>query len=167
LYGRDFAGWIENQSWSDDLPYLADVARVERLHVESLMAPDREPSSADVARTLLRANAKAALHPSARFDWLPTPAMSIWLAHRQPFGSPIEPEWKAEGVLFVRPSAFVMHTPRIGAAAHRMLSGLRIGEPLRECISAAERIYPREDCAAVFASLVNLGVLVAPDRERN
>jgi hypothetical protein len=69
-------------------------------------------------------------------------------------------------VLFVRPSAFVMHTPRIGAAAHRMLSGVRIGEPLGDCVSAAKRIYPQEDCNAVFASLVNLGVFVAPERER-
>lgn len=166
LYGVNFAGWMEDQSWSDDLPYLADVARVERLHVESLMAPDQEPLSADQASVMLRSNAQASLHASARFDWLRTPAMSIWLAHRQPFDSQIEPEWKAEGALFVRPSAFVMHTPRIGSAAHRMLSGVRIGEPLGDSVSAAERIYPQEDCNAVFASLVNLGVFVAPDRER-
>jgi hypothetical protein len=167
LYGVDFASWIERQSWSRDLPYLTDVARVERLYVESLMASDKEPLSVDQARSFIRTNAKAVLHPSARFDWLRTPAMSIWLAHRQPIGSPIEPEWKAEGVLFARPSPFVLHTPRIGAAAHRMLSGVRLGERLGECISAAERLYQQEDCAAVFASLVNLGVFAAPDRERN
>ena len=29
LYGEGFAEWIEQQPWADDLPYLADVARVE------------------------------------------------------------------------------------------------------------------------------------------
>jgi hypothetical protein len=43
-----------------------------------------------------------------------------------------------------------------------MLSGFRLGETVSACISAANRLYPSEDCNAVFASLVNLGAFVAP-----
>ena len=166
LYGGRFAEWLDDQPWIGDLPYLPDVARIERLRVESLMADDAEPLAADVVRTRKSAGLALSLHPSVRFDWLSTPAMSIWLAHQHAIGSEIAPEWRAEGVLFVRPSPFVVHAPRIAAAAHRMLFGLRIGERADAAIAAAERLYPGEDCASVFASLLNLGLFAAPASER-
>ena len=166
LYGSRFADWLEEQPWAADLPYLSDVARVERLRVECLAAADADPLPNEQARALLRdPGARLRLHPSVRFDWLRTPAMSIWLAHQQPVGSEIAPEWKAEGALFVRPSPFVVHTPRIGAAAHRMLFGLRLGETAAASLNAAARLYPNEDCTAVLASLVNLGAFAAPASE--
>lgn len=166
LYGARFADWLEDQPWIGDLPYLADVARVERLSVESLMAADAEPLAADAVRTRVSAGLALTLHPSVRFDWLTTPAMSIWLAHQHAIGSEIAPEWRAEGALFVRPSPFVVHAPRIGAAAHRMLFGLRIGERADAALAAAQRLYSDEDCASVFASLLNLGLFAAPACER-
>lgn len=166
LYGARFAEWLHLQGWIADLPYLADVARVERLHVECLMAADAEPLTLDEARSRRDAREKLPLHPSVRFNWLSTPAMSIWLAHQRAVDAEIVPEWRAEGALFVRPSPFVVHTQCIGAAAHRILSGLRIGEPTDVAIGAAERLYPSENCASIFASLVNLGLLAAPASER-
>lgn len=159
LYGEDFAEWLQEQPWVGDLPYLPDVARVERLHVECLMAADAEP-----ARSLDTPGLK--LHPAVRFNWLQMPAMSIWLAHQQPAPAVIEPDWKPEGALFARPSPFLMHTPRIGAAAHRMLFGIRLGETVEQSMAAAARIYPSEDCDAILASLFNLGVFTAPHSQR-
>ncbi len=159
LYGERFAGWIEGQPWAADLPYLADLARVERMRIESLMAADAEPIAAAELR-----DGEVELHPALRFAWLATPAMSIWLAHQRPVGSELTPDWKAEGALFARPSAHVMHSPRIGRAAHRLLSGIRVGETLAEAIAAAARLYPDEDCPALVTSLVNLGAFVAPAR---
>ena len=167
LYGGGFAGWLEEQEWVRELPYLPDVARVERLRVECLMAADAEPLDQEQVRAAMRsADVGLSLHPSVRFDWLKTPAMSIWLAHQRPVALDIAPEWKAEGALFVRPSPFVVHAPRIGPAAHRMLFGLRIGETVNGCIAAAARVHPSEDCTAVFGSLVNLGAFAAPASER-
>ena len=163
LYGARFADWLEGQAWIGDLPYLADVARVERLRVESLMAADATPLTLPEVRAAVgTGKARLRLHPSVRFAWLPTPAMSIWLAHQQPLGSEIAPEWKAEGALFARPSPFVIHAPRIGRAAHRILFGARLGEALNAAMVAAARLYPQEDCTAVLASLVNLGAFAAP-----
>lgn len=166
LYGARFAEWLEEQPWIGDLGYLPDVARVERLRVESLMAADVEPLAADAVRARKSAGLALSLHPSVRFDWLSTPSMSIWLAHQHAIGSEIAPEWRAEGALFVRPSPFVVHAPRIGAAAHRMLFGFRIGERADAAIAAAQRLYPDEDCTSIFASLVNLGLFAGPDSER-
>ncbi|MCL6729761.1 HvfC/BufC N-terminal domain-containing protein [Sphingomonas hankyongi] len=164
LYGERFADWLAAQEWIADIPYLADVARVERLRIESLMASDALPLSAE---ELGNANfARLTLHPALRFGWLSTPAMSIWLAHQRSFASPLTPEWKAEGALFARPTAYVMHSPRIGRAAHRILFGIRLSETVAQAMAAASRLYPDEDCPALLSSLVNLGAFVAP-AERN
>ena len=167
LYGSRFARWLADQDWIFDVEYLPDVARVERLHVECLMAADAEPMAApDVRAALGSGEARLRLHPSARFAWLSSPAMSIWLAHQHNVAGEIAPDWKAEGALFVRPSAFVLNAPRIGPAAHRMLSGIRLGESVDASMAAASRLHPREDCTAVLASLVNLGIFAAPTSER-
>lgn len=167
LYGDRFAGWLSLQEWLGDLTYLPDVARVERLHVECLMAADAEPLGDVRIREMLRAGeTRLRLHPATRFEWLATPAMTIWLAHQRPIAAEIEPEWKAEGALFARPGPFVLHAPRIGPAAHRILFGVRLGETLDTAVATASRLYPAEDCTAVLSSLVNLGVFTAQVPER-
>lgn len=167
MYGEEFADWLLHQQWISDLSYLPDVARVERLRIACLFAPDAEPLTRDQARlACVDSETKLSLHPAARFVWLSTPAMSIWLAHQQPIVSEVAPEWKSEGALFARPTPFVVHAPRIGRAAHRLLSGIRLGEPVSFAISAAAKLYPEEDCPAVFASLANLGVFTSPAQER-
>ena len=166
LYGARFPDWLEEQRWIKELPYLPDVARVERLRVESLMAADAEPLRStglpkhDLSDRVLR------LHPALRFTWLKTPAMSIWLGHQTPMGSELKVDWKAEGALFARPEPFVVHSPRIGPAAHRLLFGIRLGESVGMAMAAASRLYPDEDCDALFSSLLNLGAFVAPSPER-
>jgi hypothetical protein len=165
LYGEAFADWIEQQPWASDLPYLADVARVERLHVESLTTADGDPLT-DIDNSEL-GTLKLRLHPAVRFNWLQTPAMSIWLAHQQAVPAAIEPEWKHEGALFARPTPFLMHKLRIGRPAHRILFGIRLGETVGASLAAAARLYPDADGNALFASLLNLGAFLAPAPERN
>ena len=164
LYGAAFSDWLRDQDWISELPYLPDVATVERSHVECLMAADAPPLVANDPSELL--DLRLRLHPATRFNWLKTPAMSIWLAHQHLASSEIAPEWKPEGALFTRPSAFTMHAPRIGASAHRILSGVRIGEHVDRCLAAARRLYPDADSEAVFISLLNLGAFAAPSIER-
>jgi hypothetical protein len=165
LYGEAFPDWLKQQVWVADLPYLPDVAAVERLHVECLMAADADPLAANDLSELSSLRLK--LHPAVRFTWLQTPAMSIWLAHQQPVPSEIAPEWKPEGVLFARPSPFTLHAPRIGASAHRILFGIRLGERAGQSMAAAARLYPDTDPEAVFASLLHMGVFAAPSTERS
>jgi hypothetical protein len=164
LYGEAFPDWLKQQHWVADLPYLPDVATVERLHVECLLAADAEPLASRDPTEL--SDRRLALHPAVRFTWLQTPAMSIWLAHQQPVPSEIAPEWKPEGALFARPAPFTLHAPRIGAPAHRILFGIRLGERAGQSTAAAARLYPDTDPEAVFASLLHMGVFAAPPIER-
>jgi Putative DNA-binding domain len=168
LYGAKFAEWLMHQRWIGDLPYLPDVARVERLHIISLFAADEERLPPELVAQISRLpGATLRLHPAACFAWLSTPAMSIWLAHQRPAASEIAPDWVGEGALFARPKPFTSHAARIGRAAHRLLAGVRLSETLGASMAAAAHLYPQEDCPAVFASLVNLGVFVPPARQRN
>jgi hypothetical protein len=168
LYGKEFADWLLHQEWIADLPYLSDVAKVERMHLQCLFASDEDPLPREQAKKLSELRSSTLrLHPSAQFAWLSTPAMSIWLAHQRPIGREVAPEWKSEGAIFSRPQPFRTHSARIGPAAHRLLSGVRLGEPLSASMAAAAKLYPKEDCAAVLASLTNLGVFVAPAPRRN
>ncbi len=103
-YGADFADFLESQPWADELPYLADVARLDRLWLECFLAP----------------------HPTAaRVAWLATPAVTIWEAHRRPAGfDELEPEWREEGALFTR-EGDTIRAERIERAAYlRMADGL-------------------------------------------
>jgi hypothetical protein len=168
LYGAEFADWLRHQEWIADLPYLPDVAKVERMHLNCLFAPHDDPSTREeVGQISKLRDSPLRLHPAAQFAWLSTPAMSIWLAHQRSAVGLIAPEWTSEGAIFARPQPLKTHFARIGRAAHRLLSGARMGEPLSVGMAAASRLYPDENPAAVFASLVNLGVFVAPAQRRN
>ena len=61
---------------------------------------------------------------------------------------------------------FPVHSPRIGASAHRILFGIRLGERVGQSMAAAARLYPDTDPEAVFASLLHMGVFAAPSTER-
>lgn len=160
LYGRELADWLGHQRWIGDLPYLSDVARVERLRVECLFAADRE------ARPAMHSARGLRLHPAVRFTWLSTPAMSIWLAHQQPIASDIAPDWAPEGALFTRPHPFTLTPTLIDRAAHRVLAGLRLGESIGDSMSAAAELYPATDCQALLQSLVTVGAFAPIASER-
>ncbi|WP_308514374.1 DNA-binding domain-containing protein [Sphingomonas flavescens] len=166
LYGARFAEWLQHQPWIDDVPYVPDVARVERLYVESLMAADAQAVTASELGDD-PSDLRLALHPALSFAWLSTPAMTIWLAHQGTVPSELAPEWKHEGALFARPRHEIMHTPRMSRSAHRLLSGIRLGETVGQAIAAAARLYPQDHADALFGALVNLGAFIPRSPERN
>jgi hypothetical protein len=166
LYGECFADWLAEQPWIWDVAYVPDVARIERFWIEALFAEDTDPL--DMSHPRGRGDWQALhlpLHPATRFDWLAMPAMTIWQAQRDSPDKELEPDWKAEGVLITRPRLDVqaIHLDR---ASHRMLVGIRLGESVGASMNAASSLYPDEDCEALFASLLNLGVFAAPSTER-
>lgn len=170
-YGAGFAAFLAAQPWTSELPYLAGVAELERLATEAHVAADAEPLRfADLAELGVERwmALRLPLHPSARFAWLRTPAMTIWLAHRDQAGfDSLAPEWRAEGALFTRP-ADAVEACLIAAPAHRLLSGLRLGESVGQAAKAVADIYPETDFPELFAFLVHRGAFARPRHlERN
>jgi len=161
LYGERFPDWIEMQGWASDVPYVPDVARIERLQLESLFAPDAEP----LGMTFLSgrddwAKLQLPLHPAARFAWLSTPAMSIWLSQLNCADGELEFDWRSEGVLFTRP-ALEVERIRLDASGHRFLFGIRAGESVGAAAIAASSHDPDVDIGSLFAALVNAGAFAA------
>jgi hypothetical protein len=161
LYGAHFPAWLEGQSWVRDLRYVPDVARIERLQIEALFACDADP----LEMTALAGrddwqSLQLPLHPAARFDWLTSPATSIWLAHRDGVEGELDLDWHAEGVLFTRP-ALEVRPIRLERAGHRFLFGIRLGESVGAAAIAAANLYPETDIGSLFTSLVECGAFVA------
>lgn len=160
-YGARFPDWLEMQSWVRNLPYLADVARVERLYLQSLFAADCQPlQPADLAQVGNWHQLVLRLHPATYFDWFTGPAALIWQEHQAENFSGVEAQWQAEGALFVRPFAEVeMH--RIDRGAHRFLFGIRLGETVGAAAIATASLYPETDIGELFGRLVELGCFAA------
>jgi hypothetical protein len=170
-YGERFADFVATQPWIDELPYLPDVARIERLWTEAHLAADAPPlGMTDLAA--LGADGwmdlRLSLHPAARFAWLSTPAMTIWQAHQKEAGfETLEPAWRPEGALLTRPT-YEVRALEIDAPAHRLLAGLRLGESVREAAAAVARLYPQADFSQLFTALVLHGAFARPScLERN
>lgn len=167
LYGARFSDWIADQPWTRDIAYLPDVARIERLFVQSLFAAD-EPAAtmADLEGVHDWTNLRLRLHPACHFDWFTSPAMGIWLAHQNgaELGEGIE--WQAEGGLFTRPTHAVLPMS-LDRATHRFLFGMRLGETVGASALATAAIYPEADLGALLTALVSAGAFAAPSKRRN
>jgi hypothetical protein len=164
-YGPAFPAFLAQQEWIADLPYLPDVAAIERLRTEAHMAADAPALDlADVARlgTEHWPTLRLRPHPATRIAWLSTPALTIWRAHHEtPDFETLAPEWRAEGALVTRPEG-ALQVREIDAPTHRMLFGLRLGETAGEAAAATASTYPEADVASAFATLVNAGALARP-----
>jgi Putative DNA-binding domain len=161
LYGDSFADWIEVQSWAADVPYLPDLARIERMYIEALFAADcRAMTMYDVAGQKDWEALHLRLHPGTCFDWLTTPALSIWLAQREGIDGNLQFDWRAEGVLVTRPELEVQ-TVALDRAGHRFLFGIRAGESIGDAAIATANLYPETDIGSLFTSFVNAGVFAA------
>ena len=154
-YGRDLPTWLARQPWTSELPYLADVARLDRLWLESFLAADaREGDRARFGAP------RVMLHPAARFGWFPTPAMTIWQAHRNPCGIvEIEPEWREERALFTR-AGMTVTGHLIDAACHRLL--LACAQPVRieECAASVARAFPNASVPELLRTCVASGAII-------
>jgi len=166
FYGDTFPDFVAGQSWLEELPYLADVARIDRMRSEAHVAADADAfafTDLDRISSYDWMTLRIRLHPACRYRWFRTPATSIWLAHAE--GEPdgmIEPEWQAEGALVTRPNG-VVSTIRIGRAERRLLLGMWLGDTIGEAASAVATVYPEADISAAFALLISSGALLAPE----
>jgi hypothetical protein len=164
LYGDCLPEWLGRQSWISEFPYLSDVARIDRNYIEALFSPDRQSLVMSQLHGMSDwRGLRLALHPATRFDWLKTPAMSIWSAQREEIQGELEFDWVGEGVLITRPDLEVLAT-RLDREAHHLLSGIRAGASVGDAALATASLYPETDMGSLFTSLVNLGAFASSDR---
>ena len=162
-YGADFAEFIEGFEAAAALPYLPDVARIERAWREAYHAEDAEPlGPADIAGIpeAELAGIRFRLHPSVRVVRSRFPALTIW---RMNVGEgPVAPvDFSVrEDALIVRPDAEVevRVVPPGGAA---FVYALGAGESLGAAAAQGLAGDDRFDLAGNIAGLISAGALCA------
>lgn len=152
-YGAGFADFLARQAWSSELPYLADVARLDWLWLESFLAADANSLPRQVGRA-----SRIMLHPAARFAWLATPALTIWQAHRDGFDE-LEPEWCEEGALFTRPG-FHVRTEPIDRATHRLMLACAAPARVDEVVRVVADAFPQANIPQLLQRCVVSGALI-------
>lgn len=163
-YGAAFADFLEQSLDAHALPYLAGVARIERLWMEAHLAAD-EPVLAAHALAALDPEALGhtvlAPHASARWTWCPDmPLASIWCASRVPDAAPAQPAWQGEGLLLTRPDGAVRCLD-VGAGAVAFLDACANGAPLHEAATRTLAAEPLVDLSRMLATLLDAGAFRA------
>lgn len=159
-YGAGLPDFLARFEPAAMLPYLPDVARIERAWTEAYHAPEALPLEASdfaVIDTDRLAEIHLALHPSLRIVRSPLPALTIWrmnVADGVP--RPVDFSAGGEDTLVVRPAAEVevRSMPPGGAEFAALLAE---GKSVTEATAAALAVEPRFDLSANLAGLVAAG----------
>ena len=162
-YGRDFPAFIEGYEHAQSLPWLADVARIERAWLDAYHAADSAPlllsALARVAPDRL-ASLVFIAHPATRVVRSSYSAVTIFAANRGTESARTIDASVPEDALITRPDVDVVVRllPPGGAV---FLTHLMSGSPLAEAASAALEDAPDFDLATNIAGLFEAGTFAS------
>jgi hypothetical protein len=148
------------------LPYLADVARLDRAWTEAHVAVDTAPLIATRLAGLTPdalGACRLAVHPAARWTWFADmPVASIWLANRPDLGVAVAQDlsWHAEGVVIARPHDAV-HARRVGRDACMFLDACAEGADVATAGARVLAAKVTHDLRTTFARLLDIGAFAA------
>lgn len=162
-YGRDFPDFIEHYEYAQSMPWLADVARIERAWLDAYHAADAAPLQPDVLASIPPERVGDAVfetHPATRIVCSVYPAVTIFSANRanDPVGR-IEAT-AAESALVTRPMLEV-EARRLSAGADVFLTHLFAGEPLGKAVATASTSCPEFDLATAIRTMIAAGAFTA------
>lgn len=154
-FGAGFAELLAVLPEAAGLPYLPDVARLERAWQEAYHAADAEPRSA-VTLAAMPADRWGELmfqlHPSARLIASPWPVLPIWQVNQPDWGGDdrIDMAAGSSRTLVIRRDLQV-ELEALSAGTFAWLVALRRGEPLAAATAAGFTADPHFDLAASLA----------------
>lgn len=165
-YGATFPAWIESFEPANGLPYLPDVARLERARVEAYHAAEAAPietaALADVCPTDF-AQLRLRLHPSLRVVRSAYPVITVWqmnLAGGTP--APVDIFGDTQDALVVRPHADVeVRTMPPGAApfVQSLLTGMTVIDATTRAISECASF----DLTGTLSALFDMNAVIGCD----
>lgn len=159
-FGDGFEPFLATYAATRSVPYLSEVAAVERCVTEALFVADTPPLEADEAACTLGVESRLRLHPAVRFRQLASPAVSIWLAHAKPGAVALESiVWTSEAVLVTRPR-HVVQVGLIDRGAIAFLNACASGASLSHAASAAN--LAGADLAGLLPALIAAGAFARP-----
>ena len=159
LFGGDFPGFLRGFRPAASLPYLPDVARMERAWLEALHATDAAPLAPAVLSELGHAlnETRFVTHPAARIVSSDCPIVDLWLAN-QPEVDPGQRSFEAvaQSALITRPQLRVevrVLSPAQAAFGRSLFDG-------EDVVTAYERASQTDegfDVTAAFRELLVAG----------
>lgn len=162
-YGASFADFLARFDPAKALPWLAHVARLDRLWTEVHFACDDttlEPTTIAHLTPMKLAAAVLYPHAAARWAWFAdAPIFSIWSRNRAADvmeDGIWEPEWKAEGALLTRAHGAVAWMP-LSAGAHAFLEQCARGGTLAQAVNATMAAEAGADLQQLMATLLRAG----------
>jgi len=165
LYGDGFADFLGGFPPAAELPYLPDVARLERLLTCAYHAADGVAASrADFAGLDADAAARLALvrHPATRTLLSPWPVVTLWRMNTGRLPLAALDGWESESALVTRPELDLELT-RLPAGAEHLLARLDAPVPLATLAAELEDAEPGA-LARLLPPLLDAGALCrAPD----
>ena len=161
-YGRDFPAFIARYEHARSLPWLADVARIERAWLDAYHAADQPPLSptALVAAAPDRlADLVFTVHPATRVVRSSFAAVTIFAANRTESSDRIDAS-TPEDALITRPELDVV-VQRLTPGGAVFLTCLMSGCMLAEAAAAALEDSPSFDLAPNIAGLFEAGAFTS------
>lgn len=162
-YGADFPNFLEGFAPVADVPYLADVARLEWLQQRAYHAADATPLTAHDLATFpphQLAELRMHFHPSARVLVSAYPVFSIWRTNTfDDHVSPIGPEAEGESALVSRASLEVRTLGLPGGSA-ALIEMLMAGAALGPAASHSLDRFPDFDLQWTIKALIDMGAVV-------
>ncbi|NII56131.1 DNA-binding domain-containing protein [Luteibacter sp. SG786] len=164
MYGESFADFLAGFEPAGSLPYLADVARLDRLYMESLHAEDVPTLCADrlaalgpgaLARTCVRP------HPATRWFSSAMPSRTIWEASRRGEAVHADLSWQPEQALVLRTPQGV-HVLSAGPLEIDLLEACAAGATLGEATLAAATTHPDARIDLTLSGLLRSGAFATP-----
>nr|MCA0807203.1 putative DNA-binding domain-containing protein [Rhizobium sp. T1473] len=162
-YGSGFPTFIAGFEPAAVLPYLGDVARLERAWVKAYHASEATPLPPSALSRVPPADLPAlrfALHPSVRIVRSVFPIVSIWQVNIDGIeGAQIDLEEGGEDALIVRPEADV-EVRRLPAGAAAFMEALQAGSLLVHALKQGLSASPCFDLAGTLRGMIESGVII-------
>lgn len=161
-YGATFPAFIDAFEPAQSVPYLGDVARLERAWVEAFHAAEAQP--ADLARLGAIDAARLpqvgfTLHPSVRVVRSSFPVVELWLMNIDGgLPAPIDMTRGGEHAIVVRPDADV-EVRRVTSATATFVAALATGLTVAEAATLALNDDPAFDLANALAALFAMSAI--------
>lgn len=162
-YGATLPDFLAGFEPAAELPYLADVARLELAYTRVFHAADANPLPTDSLKQIAAdriGGVRFALHPSLQILRSAFPVAEIWAMNTGRAQLCEITDWAAQDVLLLRPHYEVVVTVLAPGEAV-FLSHLQAGTPLERAVLAAQSEADAFDLAAALAALFTRGAVIA------
>ncbi|WP_087006074.1 DNA-binding domain-containing protein [Rhizobium sullae] len=162
-YGRDFPDFIERYEHAQSMPWLADVARIERAWLDAYHAADSAVLQPNVLACVPPERLGDLIfdaHPATRIVPSAYPAVTIFSANRASDAVGRIEATAAESALVTRPMLEV-EVRRLPQGADIFLADLMAGEPLGKAAATASTSCPEFDLATAIRTMFEAGAFTA------